>query len=250
MIDVSSSRIAVAVACGFAALLAFDARASADVSVDSDTAPNQALSSSCETSTAARLDFVAGRLDERRPHARRWWFGFTSFYAIGTVVTSYQAATEDDAGDRAVDIVSAVKAAFGTTRLYFFDRPAALHGGVPVRERLPDCQSALERGEELMDRAAHQSRSRYSWKRHASIVGINAAGALVAGEGWGERKDAWVSAGIGVVVGEIMAWTHPWNGARDLAEYEERHGDGPADRSRLQWQLLPTGNGLMVHARF
>jgi len=177
--------------------------------------------------------------------------GFTGFYGLGALVTTYQAANEDDAGDRAVDIVSAVKAAFGTTRLLLFDRPAALYGAVPVRKDLPDCDAALAHGEELMKRAAHETRSRSSWKRHASIVGINAAGALVAGEGWGEREGAWISAGVGVVVGEIMAWTHPWNGVRDLDEYEARFPESVLPAApRVSWQLLPTANGVMVRATF
>jgi hypothetical protein len=200
----------------------------------------------CEGPTGERIDFISARLDERRQHARRWWIGFTSFYGIGTVVTATQAALEDDAGHRAVDIVSSVKAAFGTTRLYFFDRPAALDGGEPVRDALPACDAALARGEELLRRAADETRSRSSWKRHASVVGINALGAVIAGEGWGEREDAWISAGIGIVVGEIMTWTHPWNGVRDLEEYEERFGGAPA----TTWQLVPTLNGLMVTASF
>jgi hypothetical protein len=146
-----------------------------------------------------------------------------------------------------VDIVSAVKAAFGTTRLYFFDRPAALDGGQPVRRELPDCDAALGRGEALLEQAAHETRSRSSWKRHASIVGINALGAVIAGEGWGEREDAWISAGIGVVVGEAMAWSHPWNGVRDLADYEARF---PGESSKAIWRLVPTLNGLVLSAQF
>lgn len=210
-----------------------------------------AAPSPCDPDIRERIDFISGRLDERRRHARRWWMGFTSFYGIGTIVTSYQAARNEDAGERAVDAVSAVKAAFGTTRLFFFDRPAALYGGVPVRRPLPDCDAALERGEQLLRDAAHETRSRSSWKRHLSIVGINAAGAIIAGEGWGEREDAWKSAGIGVIVGEIMAWSHPWNGVRDLDEYHERFPSGgvPATPS-VSWHWLPMPNGVAVVARF
>lgn len=207
--------------------------------------------SPCDPATSERIDFITQRLDERRRHARRWWMGFTSFYGIGTVVTSYQAAREEDSGERAVDAVSAVKAAFGTTRLFLFDRPAALYGGVPVSKLLPDCNAALARGEQLLHDAAHETRSRASWKRHLSIVGINAAGALIAGEGWGEREDAWKSAGIGVVVGEIMAWSHPWNGVRDLDEYDERFpASGLPSTPAVSWHWMPTPSGLVVGARF
>jgi len=208
-------------------------------------------SAPCDPPTSEKLDFLTQRLDERRRHARRWWMGFTSFYGIGTLVTSYNAARDEDAGERAVDTVSAVKAAFGTGRLLLRDRPAALYGGVPVRKLLPDCDAALLHGEQLLHRAAHETRSRGSWKRHLSIVGINAAGALIAGEGWGEREDAWKSAGIGVIVGEIMAWSHPWNGVRDLEEYETRFpASGLPATPSVSWQWMPTPNGIAVSARF
>lgn len=209
-----------------------------------------AASLPCEPGTAEPLHAIVGRLDERRSYARLWWMGFTGFYGLGTLVTAYQAAEEDDAGKRAVDIVSSVKAAFGTTRL-LFDRPAALYGGVPVRKELPDCNAALAKGEELMRRAAKETRSRASWKRHLSIVGINALGAVVAGEGWGERGKAWTSAGIGVVVGEIMAWSHPWHGVDDLDEYEARFPDRRVQSTpKLRWALLPSTSGVVLRAEF
>jgi hypothetical protein len=111
---------------------------------------------------------------------------------------------------------------------------------------LPDCDAALARGDELLRRAADETRERFSWKRHAGVVGVNALGAVIAGEGWGEREDAWISAGIGMVVGEIMLWTHPWNGVSDLEEYEGRFPEA----QKTTWQLGPTLNGLMITARF
>ena len=47
-----------------------------------------AAPSPCDPDISERIDFISGRLDERRRHARRWWMGFTSFYGIGTIVTT------------------------------------------------------------------------------------------------------------------------------------------------------------------
>jgi hypothetical protein len=239
------ARMVAGVALGTVALGCVPRDAAAD---DSNASPGAPVSAPCEGITAEKLDFISSRLEERKRHAHVWWTGFTGFYAIGTVVTAAQAATEGHTGDRAVDIVSSVKAAFGTTRLFFFDRPAALYGADPVRHELPNCDAALARGEELLRRAAKETSSRASWKRHASIIGINALGAVIAGEGWGSRKDAWISAGVGIAVGEVMAWSHPWNGVNDLGEYEERFPEG--ETPKATWQLVPTLNGFVVSARF
>jgi len=204
----------------------------------------------CDPATSERLDFVMARLEERHTYARRWWMGFTGFYGIGTVVSSVQASQEGNSGQRANYAISAVKAAFGTGRLWF-DRPAAVRGAEPVREELPNCTAALDRGEQLLQRAARETRSRSSWKRHLGVIGVNVAGALIGGEGWGARKDAWISAATGIAVGEVMTWSHPWHGEEDLAAYESRFPDRAASsQSRLQWQLLPTPTGLAVLARF
>ena len=68
---------------------------------------------------------------------------------------------------------------------------------------------------------------------------------MIAGEGWGDREGAWISAGLGIAVGEAMAWSAPWNGVRDLDEYEGRFG-----ATKATWQLVPTLNGLVFSAEF
>src|SRR5262245_43855674 len=71
---------------------------------DASTSLSAPASVPCEGVSGEKIDFISSRLDERRKHAQIWWKGFIGFYGIGTVVTSVQAATENDAGHRAVDI--------------------------------------------------------------------------------------------------------------------------------------------------
>ena len=88
--------------------------------------------SACDADTQARLRWMTDRLDSRERYADLWWRGWISFYGIGTVVQATRAGLEDDGGERADLIVSAVKAAGGTTRL-FFARPVARLGADPLR---------------------------------------------------------------------------------------------------------------------
>jgi hypothetical protein len=191
------------------------------------------------------------RLDADQQHAKYWWRGFVGFYGLGTVVTSVQAATENDGGDQAVHIVSAVKAAFGTARLLYAP-PSALRGSDPLREVDLATQAACDRrvatGERLLRQNAKEAKRRHSWKQHLSVVGINAAGALIAGEGFGERKDASVSAAIGIGVGEVMTFLHPWRAAADLEEYE--HQFAVASASEPNWRIYPMPRGAGVQFRF
>jgi hypothetical protein len=204
----------------------------------------------CDPETAARLRFLEDRLDARRTYADWWWKGWTGFYGIGTVVETVQAATEDDRGKRADYAVSAGKAAFGTVRLALFP-PTARVGADPMRDVALDgpgaCRDRLAVGERLLRESAHESESRWSWKRHAANVGINVAGGLIVAEGFDE-SDGWISAGVGIAIGEVMTFSHPWQADDDLAEYERRFSGG--SEPRVSWQVLPWQHGARLVLAF
>jgi hypothetical protein len=221
---------------------------------DDDRTRDGTSFSACAPDTAARLGFIEDRLDAGRSYARYWWGGWTGFYGIGTVVTSVQAATEDDRGERANDVVSAAKAAFGTARLLYAP-PAARKGAAALRA-LPvsgedECRRRLARGEELLRASAAEAGARYSWTRHLANVGINVAGGLIVAEGFDEPGSAWTSAGIGIGVGEAMLWSHPWRARADLAEYERRFpADGVPRPAPVSWELVPCPGGAGIRLAF
>jgi hypothetical protein len=205
---------------------------------------------SCDPDTAARLRFLEERLDARRTYADWWWKGWTGFYGIGTVVETVQAATEDDEGKQADYAVSAGKAAFGTVRLALYP-PTARQGADPIRA-VPlggpgACRERLDVGERLLRENAHESESRWDWKRHLANVGINVAGGLIVAEGFDE-SDGWISAGVGIAVGEAMTFSHPWEADDDLAEYQRRF-EGPA-APRVSWHVLPWQGGARFMLAF
>jgi len=205
--------------------------------------------SACDADSGARLRWLVDRLEARERYADLWWRGWIGFYGLGVVIESARAGVEDDDGKRADLIVSAVKAVGGVTRLYFW-RPVARLGADPLEGALPDeaaCRARVARGEELLRQAARESERRWDWKPHLFNVLLNGAGGAIVAEGFDE-DDGWVSAGVGVAVGEAMLWSHPWKGGRDLAEYEARFA--PHARAPVTWALLPYGRGLRVQVRF
>jgi len=204
----------------------------------------------CESQDESRLLWLIDRLESRERYADLWWRGWLGIYGIGAIVEGVAAGTEDDRGKRADDIVSAVKAVGGVTRLYFM-APAARLGADPLRETpissAADCAARVEQGAELLEKAAHESGRRWSWKAHAFNVGINMAGAAIVAEGFDE-DDGWISGAIGIAVGEAMLWSHPWRGESDLAEYEARFdGRGALPTT---WNVVPYGRGIRLVARF
>jgi hypothetical protein len=223
------------------AALALPGIARADVPVVVDTAR-------CDPDSGARLRWLVDRLEAREFYADWWWRGWISFYGLGVVIQSVSAGVEDDTGERADLVVSAVKAAGGVVRLYY-DRPPARLGADPILETPvvdeASCRDKVRQGEDLLREAAEDSDTRWNWKAHASNVAINVAGGVIVAEGFDE-DDGWISAGVGIAVGEVMLWSRPWKGRSDLEEYETRFAPAP----KVSWAIVPFGRGAQVQLRF
>ena len=208
----------------------------------------------CSGGTRERLSFIETRLEERRPYAKYWWMGWTGFYGLGAVVQSARAPFEGDDSKQADLVVSAVKASFGVTRLLLWP-PTAKAGTDAMRVVAPNdetaCRERLRIGEELLRKNAHESESRWDWKRHAANVGINVAGALIVAEGWDDPWRGWRSAGIGIAVGEAFTFSHPWKADDDLAEYDAKFGQSAAlAPTKVSFEVTPRLGGLSFGMRF
>lgn len=201
-----------------------------------------------------RLAYLEPELDDGRLYATIWHKGWVAFYLLGIVVESYLAATTDDSAKRADYIVGAIKAPGGAFNL-LWSGLRAQNGADPVRE-LPNAtrEDRLRRlalAERLLAQDAKEAQRRWSWKRHLLNVGVNSAGALIVGEGFGDRERAWRSAGIGIGVGEVMIWSQPWEAPGELAEYERRFGTTvETDPTAWQLDIVPMQNGAAVQLAF
>jgi hypothetical protein len=208
----------------------------------------------CSGGTAERLSFIEQRLEERQPYARYWWMGWTSFYSLGMVIQSVQAPFEGDDSRQADLVISAVKASFGVTRLLLWP-PNSRLGADPMYIVEPvdesACRERLRLGEELMRKNARESESRWDWKRHVANVAINVGGALIVAEEYGDPWRGWRSAGIGIAVGEVFTFSHPWKADDDLAEYDAKFGTS-ADLAprKISFDVAPTLGGLQFGMRF
>jgi hypothetical protein len=208
----------------------------------------------CSAGTAERLTFIEDRLEMRRPYATWWWRGWTTFYGLGVVIQGVRGGLEKDDSTQADMVVSAAKATIGVTRLLVWPTKAK-EGADPMRAVEPAdesaCRERLRIGEELMRANARESESRWDWKRHAANVGLNVAGALIVAEGWDDPSRGWRSAGIGIAVGEVFTFSHPWKADDDLVEYEQRF-----DRTAalpvvpVTFTVAPTLGGVQLGLRF
>ncbi len=205
--------------------------------------------SACSEGSRARLEWLVERLESRELYADIWWKGWLGFYSIGVVYQSVQASIDDDDGHQADDIVGAVKALIGVTRLVFV-RPTARLGADPLQVATPPseevCLQRVAEGEELLRKAAKESDQRWDWKPHTFNVALNLAGALVATQAFGAHK-GWTSMGIGIAVGEAMIFSHPWKGKSDLEEYQAAFSPSTPQTS---WSIQPYHAGLRLNVSF
>jgi hypothetical protein len=215
------------------------------------------LVSLSEEEIAERMMFIEGRLDAERRHARRWNRGWLGVFGTGAVLQSVRAGLADDHGARADYIVAAVKALGGSAQAVL--RPLrAAHGADALRE-MPDQTRAqrlraVARAEQLLRADAKRARERRSWKRHLISVAVNVTGGLIIWQGAKEPKRGAISAGLGIAVGGMHAWSQPESAIDDLREYEQRIASGGHSFRRLsaqrqvqvQFEIQPGGAGIRV----
>jgi hypothetical protein len=209
--------------------------------------------SACSEGSRARLQWLINRLEEREQYADIWWKGWFGFYAIGVVYQSTSAALEDDGSHQADDIVGAVKALVGVTRLYFA-RPTARLGADPLIVAAPPdeaaCAARVAEGEALLQKAAKESDRRWDWRPHAFNVALNVVGAVIATQAFDDDdgfKKGWYSMGLGIAVGEAMIFSHPWKGRSDLDEYQAAFSPSTPQTS---WSIQPYHAGLRLQVNF
>jgi len=208
-------------------------------------APAHDAASLSSAEVRERTDFLIERLDARRKHATWYYRSWFTVYSLGIVFSSVQAGVADGEGRRAESIVSAVKSTIGMSNLLF--RPLeARHGADSVRalpgETDAERLARLERAEKQLEENAERAAEARNWQSHLSNVALNMAGGAVLLIG-GSPKRAAVSAGIGLVFGEISILTEPVTPADDWEAYKSRYGE-------TGWTLAPFPGGLALHTTF
>lgn len=212
-----------------------------------------ALFEYCDGETAARIRFIEEALEANRSYARYYYAGWLSFYTLGVGFSSYGAAL-NERGERAVHILSAIKAVGGIGRTLLW--PPSARAGAAASRALParddeQCRHRLQLAEQTLRRNARQAGLRWNWWPHLINLAIHVGGAVIVGETWGARRDAWGQAALGETVGEAIIWSFPWQAADTLEEYERRFpASGLPPEPRLRWNLAPQPWGAALSLRF
>ena len=199
-----------------------------------------------------RVEFLTERLNEGQKNAKIWQVGFTTGWSLGVVLSTVQAATTSVKDTRATAIVTAVKASIGVARLLVWPHPGA-RGAEPILAIEGDSRAAklarLEAGELQLSRTAKRGASRKTWLPHLGNVGLNLIGGGIL-VGVASTKDGLISAGVGILAGEVMLWTMPWRSVQDLDDYEKRFDDGLPSKPQVTWRIAPRMGGGAIEVTF
>ncbi len=191
------------------------------VAADREAAISGELSRLTNRELERRLAFLETRFRAQQTYARYWQTGFTSAWATGAVLGTVEASLSSEPDNRVPAIVTAAKAAIGTTKLLVSPHPARL-GAAPLEIQRETRRATLEArvraGERQLLAIEHKAHERRSWVAHAANIGLNALGGgiIVA---VGNPSDAIQNVGLGILFGEVMLWSMPKRGIEDLQDY-------------------------------
>ncbi len=203
-----------------------------------------------EAEIERRTCFIEERLAAHKRHAQIWYWAWMGVNSGATVGLSIAAAVTDETPDRVDFISQAVLAAMGVADLIF--RPLeARYGADPVRY-MPDVTreqkvAKLRTAEDLLYRNAERAAQRHDWVFHFLNVVLNAGVGIATGIA-GDRTQGAVSAGSGVVGGEIYILAQPAGPEQDWREYQTRFLD--RSNKKLSFSIEPHEMGLLMSVRW
>jgi hypothetical protein len=198
--------------------------------------PDVAAAASCEE----RVAFLSREMAAARRPARVWSWS----WAIGyTVVGGAQLAAApllDDEGRQKDFYVGGARTLLAV--MPFLIMPLKIMREEPAhRERAAaagDPCAVADAGERGLERAARSERRGKSLLKHTMVVVVNLAAGLVLGLGFDRWGSGALTAGSGILIGEIMIWTQPTRSVDAWRRYQA--GQLAAASEGPSWAIAPT----------
>jgi hypothetical protein len=185
-----------------------------------------------------RLDYLARAFDREVTETDRWSWAWTSIYVGGVAAEGALLATAHDPGKRIDDTVGLGSTAFGAVALFALPLTLTL----PLRAARahwndPDRCKTLANAEETLLKVEKDQEFAHGVLGHIGNAAVNVGFGLLLGLGYGRWSSAALNTSIGIVVGEVNAFTQP----RNLRDVLERYRSGRFDLTspRMTWAVVP-----------
>jgi hypothetical protein len=210
-----------------------------------------------DTVTSARIHSISLMLENGRPAANAWWYGWLAGYSVATIAQSAIAASSNTLKTRQDMILGA-----GTTLLGAAGQllTPMVPGVAPLRlsgfpERTPEERSIkLKQAEALLQSSALREIEGRSWKAHAVCEAVNLGSGLITWLGF--KRSIWDGLGnfaLNTVISEAQIWSQPTRAIKDYRHYREKVNPAlpvVSLKAEPTWYISAFATGISVRLVF
>ena len=204
-----------------------------------------------------RIQVIQKMLDDGKPGANRWWYGWLIGYGAATVAQGVIYIGSDDLSTRQDMAVGAVTTFLGVlgqivapmTPGYAPDRIRKIPFGNPE-----DNRNKLQFAEEMFKKSYLREKAGRSWQAHALCEVVNAGTGLVVWRGFDRTfLDGLENFAINSVITEVQIWTQPNRAIKDYKSYNKKYNPKQVlgrQSPRVYWYVNASPNGAKIGVRF
>lgn len=219
--------------------------------------PASAQEALSDSQIKERLQYIHQMLEQGKPNAGRWWYGWLIGYGAATVAQGAVCLTSKDKEtkqDMALGGATTFLGAMGQVIAPMSpslapDQLDDIPEGTP-EERI----EKLSKAEKLLKECALRERDGRSWKTHAITGAVNLGTGLIVWLGF--KRSAWEGLGnfaLNTAITEAQIWTQPTRAIEDYENYIKKYKSGqkPAGRKPGKaWSVNLYPGGLAISVMF
>lgn len=177
-----------------------------------------------------RIQLIKKMLDQGKPNANRWWYGWLTGYSAATIGQGAVCFSSNDKGLRQDMALGAVTTLLGTAGQLL---TPMIPGYAPYRlTKIPEDTreerlQKLDNAEELLTASALREKAGRSWKVHAVAGVVNLSSGLITWIGF--KRNVWAGVknfALNTVITEAQSWTQPTKAMKDYQNYCQRFKSG------------------------
>jgi len=202
-----------------------------------------------------RLQAIHHMLEQGKPNADRWWYGWLIGYGAATIAQGAIGLTSNDKDTRQDMALGAATTFLGALgQIIAPNVPGTAPdriSGIP--ESTPEERNAkLPEAESVFRESALIERNGRSWKTHAITGAVNLGSGLIVWLGF--KRSIWEGLGnfaLNMVVTEVQIWTQPTRAIRNYDRYMEKYASEQkvgCRKPETYWyvNIYPCGLGISV----
>jgi hypothetical protein len=204
-----------------------------------------------------RIRYIQNILDQGKPNANRWWYGWLAGYSAATVGQGVVFLSSKDKGTRQDMALGAATTLLGTAGQLL--SPMTPGYAPDQLKQIPeDTHEArlqkLNNAEELLKASDLREKSGRSWQVHAIASAVNLTSGLITWLGF--RRNVWAGVenfALNSVITEAQIWTQPTRAMKDYQNYCQKLKSGENQislKSNPSWFVSVTPAGIKVKMVF